>query len=68
MEVYITHRPDHFPQKYLAQWQIGGVGYQSWFHTQKEVFEYLARWNAKIIATNFDFKRKKSMFPMTVDV
>lgn len=58
MEVRITKRVDHFPQKYLAEWSLSGLGYSCWFHTQKELMEYFASWNAKVIATNFKFRKR----------
>lgn len=57
MEVRITKRDDHFPQHYLAEWSIDGLGFSCWFHTQKELMEYFACWNAKVIATNFKFRK-----------
>lgn len=49
MEVYIIKRPDHFPQKYLAEWSINGNAYSCWFYTQKEYKEYFS--NCSIVET-----------------
>ena len=56
MTVFVTKKETHFPQKYLAEWSIGNNGYSSWFYTIKEIKEYLASWNVKVIATNFKFR------------
>ena len=56
MEIFITKKENHFPQKYLAEWSIGDNGYSCWFCTQKDLKEYFASWNAKITATNFKLR------------
>ena len=53
MKVYITKQVHH-NYRYLLNWQNPDTGalMGDWFHTMKELLEYIQNWNATIVTVN----------------